>query len=454
MQTRSRASGLQQRSSRSRSSTPTGPDKIPIQSKRQHRSYEDTVGNILLPPDSIDSSSDEDVPLQMMSHLAGSRKSSSHHKPDPAATGRIHDPVEDAEPVPLIPDPLQSDEEDEEVPGNIGHTSKHAERYTFQIHLILRKQTPYFREKGGRKTPQLVPSGDHGKRSETIAQGSQTLEDEHMWLAYTDIVHPEIPCAHLGLKSQSASVQSVLRRSILIVFVSFCFEHAFAYASNENQCADDKRYIRRALVKAAHKLNFDEIESRLTVDDAYARALGVIIQNRIDDWRSKLRNNASCAARTAYGLHKFKDNELEPHLKELLRRGTPNYKYLFAQGENDKPNFSKPFLHPIFAEILHNTFFSSSSQMGQKCLQAFKTESGSGVYELPASLVALAAIAVKSSSSSLTNKMLSGAHRKFSADAYADIYLDNLETLGNLSKEAGTKDSYHPLMAKLFVTAQ
>lgn len=47
-----------------------------------------------------------------------------------------------------------------------------------------------------------------------------------------------------------------------------------------------------------------------------------------------------------------------------------------------------------------------------------------------------------------------GGNKKFSTDAYASVYIDNIDTLHFLRDEPGTKDMYCPLMERLFRMSQ
>ncbi|KAJ3555684.1 hypothetical protein NM688_g2438 [Phlebia brevispora] len=406
-------------------SPPIHAELPPVKRRRQNPAATVNVP----PPPSTSSSSSEDSPLK---HIVIRNHS--------AAVGAHA--VDAAAGFATVADPAQSDQEceDADVPEDTIHMSKHAERY--------QEQVPHF------AVPANVHEASPQHEAPAAEEDSTQQIDGLSWPSYTDIVPPVVPGNHLGLKVQSPPVQEVLRRGIRLVFVSFCFNQAFAYASNKDLShASDENCIRKALVRAARKLGTTDIKHRLQRDDLYAKTLGAILQSRIDNWRSQLRHNAACVVSTAYGLDKLQDNELQGHIDELLARHT-HYYYLFAQDEHGEPNFKKPFLQPVFAQLLYKTFFSTSKQMGQVCLEAFKLKDGT--YEIPEPLLALVATAVELLIvfSALDGLRSSGVKRKFCADAYSSVYEDVLETLHILATDPATKDSYHPLLAKIYAMAQ
>ncbi|KAJ3559579.1 hypothetical protein NM688_g250 [Phlebia brevispora] len=345
-----------------------------------------------------------------------------------------------------ITDPTQSDEEIEGtgLSEDPIHASKHVERY--------QEQVPHFVESVHDHNLDLGLEAQVQHTTHAIEEDGSQLDvdvQELLWPSYTDIVPPAVPGNHLGLKVQSPAVQEVLRRGIRLVFVLFCFDQAFAYVTDaDTSHASDRNCTRKALIRAARKLGENDIKHRLQQDAKYAKLLGSILQSRIDNWRSQLRENAACLVGTAYGLDKLQGHELQDHIDELLARHT-HYYYLFAQDEHGEPNFKKPFLHPIFAQLLYKTFFSTSKQMGQVCVEAFKLKDGT--YEMSEPLLALVATAVFAALDALRP---SSARRRFCADAYSSVYEDVLETLHILATAATTKDSYHSLLAKIYAMSQ
>lgn len=187
----------------------------------------------------------------------------------------------------------------------------------------------------------------------------------------------------------------------------------------------------------------------------------------LDNWRSNLRDCAAHNVTAAYGLWNLDGPELLATLNSLLTRGKTGYEYIFPLDDHNKRDHNRPYLLPIFAEILYKTFFEGN-KMGQQCKSIFAVPGG---FELPEPLLALSAtyvglqVWVTSFRTVLTNRFSqvfvaldtlrhTGGPKKFSADAYANVYIDNIDTLKFLREEPGTKDMFHPLMARLFRMAQ
>lgn len=99
----------------------------------------------------------------------------------------------------------------------------------------------------------------------------------------------------------------------------------------------------------------------------------------------------------SYNLWKLNPTELSAFLDSILTREKTGYEYIFPLNNHDKPDHTKPFLRPIFTEILFKTYFQKA-KIGTQFKSIFSVTStvdGTQHYQMSEPLLALSATYVR-----------------------------------------------------------
>ncbi|KAI0323497.1 hypothetical protein GY45DRAFT_1376283 [Cubamyces sp. BRFM 1775] len=239
-----------------------------------------------------------------------------------------------------------------------------------------------------------------------------------------DLVWPK-KGGKLGLKQQQPRVQEVARNSIGGLLASVCLEDAFPEGPEMHN-----HYARDALIKSAEHLGYADIATRLRNDKGYAKALATIPAQRVSTFRGHIKQVTDPLAPTAFGL-KSGDSDYVIWLKESLRYIYP------VDYAKDTYQANKPFGEPVYVQALRNTFFNSARSLDPQRPDE---------KELPAPMIALVSAAIYASISDYEFDVYEAG--EFSADAYADVYAENMRILDHIKKNGPRK--YHTLMHRLY----
>ncbi|KAI0082995.1 hypothetical protein BDY19DRAFT_141838 [Irpex rosettiformis] len=273
------------------------------------------------------------------------------------------------------------------------------------------------------------------------------------WAVDTNIVfNSALKNGHIRLKIQNRRVEAVFREAMPSIFYQFCTKHALPSAT------DPRGWLRDSLGAAAYHLNDIEMENRIHEDDAYARVLCDIPLNRTHAWRSSMSDVAFVATGLAYHLEKEPAPEDRSEYQKViadLMHFDKSYAYTFAfksdfNGiENPRePDKSKPYLLPLFCDIIRPCFESDGGSYLRAVREHFKRPDGGLHYEMPEALLALSATLVFAALDFLRKGQRRGAKHPFLCHLYQEAYDGNIFQLNDIKKRFPAE--YPRLLQKLY----
>ncbi|OSD02198.1 hypothetical protein PYCCODRAFT_1425342 [Trametes coccinea BRFM310] len=144
---------------------------------------------------------------------------------------------------------------------------------------------------------------------------------------------------------------------------------------------------------------------------------------------------------TAYGLE-CGAREHVNWLKDSLRYIYP------GDFKKDTVEAQKPFLRPIFVQVIRAGFFNNGRSIGTVLSQHFSSSDPARAdeKELPVPMLALASTAIFASIADYEFDVYDAA--EFSADAFADVYAENVRLLEHIKAHGPKK--FHALMHRLY----
>ncbi|KAJ7602776.1 hypothetical protein FB45DRAFT_882888 [Roridomyces roridus] len=243
-----------------------------------------------------------------------------------------------------------------------------------------------------------------------------------------------------GKKIQHLRVRRLLDTALEYFLALHLVRHAFPDAELRITFGQD------SLTRAAEILGFEDIKTRIQVDDTYRETL---ISMRVSGFRGKIK---TCAADALYMYWKVQQGSGD-RTDLLLSNETFIYTHRpdtvdVATGRTifGKSLPTKAFQNPGVAHVAGH-FFRGSHALGPR-ITALMPRSTGGQPEMPRALLALACTAIYDALNDLKTGEQTGAYK--ASDFDANRVLSKYETyLALLEKLAGRPDKYSPIMVDI-----
>ncbi|KAH9173191.1 hypothetical protein EDB89DRAFT_2068943 [Lactarius sanguifluus] len=264
----------------------------------------------------------------------------------------------------------------------------------------------------------------------------------------TDLVFVE-GTTKVMLTSQRALIRVIVQDAIENLHASILFHNAFPDATVAFAFTQD------ALIAATgnHGHGGGIVRRRLQVDDEYLTKLVSLSRAQIPHFRSEVKercNAVSVAPIIAIGS--------AAKISRLIRKQLSGYNYIFPgapgnMGITGLVRTSHPYRNPRIITVIRDLYFTGgSTSFLARFHHLFPTYQGDdGVVsrEVPMSMVALVATALYATLYEWRGGQQQTA--EFSANAYMDVYLANMNTLKHILNHR--ERAYHIMMSDIYAQA-
>ncbi|KAI0688624.1 hypothetical protein BC835DRAFT_1419001 [Cytidiella melzeri] len=255
----------------------------------------------------------------------------------------------------------------------------------------------------------------------------------------TDLILPTRRRGHLNLTDQTPRVQKVYRVALPEVFFKFCQEYAMVEAT------ESKGWLRTALSNATQQLDDMVLYDCIRNDEDYAQQLCGVLLNRTEAWRSSMLNVAFDKVKAQYHIEdtQVSAKARQDIIRELLVYDpTRSYNYAFYfDPETRKPATNKPYMLPIFGDIMRPCFSADGGSYAKLAKDGFKTPDGA--CEIPAPLLALLATLVHAAIDFILSGKKCGRKTPVKSEEYYSMYTSNLNVLRKLEAQPSIRKGYH-----------